>query len=589
MCGILEANGLDYQRFPQNATEIHYDLLLDNAAMRDRRNTSLSVSSTHSTPPESPPSVRELSDEKRHFSSPPPSPFLPAPVTSERKIKVSPRRSMAVKGLVMLCGLVGLYMYLLQDLMRPVASTAVGHIAANTEMVAGDSLPTEPTALIVESAGRSKWTVWIPHNHTFPLPSQSYVDMCTHSALLQSGIQTSGRSDGKISWWRKEGYYAKDQTFLDIPDAERTGALPKTKEGENVCESSLTFVLGSEDASFGKSLLLLWMSYGLAKTEGRAFFYDDTHWAWGKYTSYFAPPASPKCARPPPHHIVPCPHSARHILVSSATAPFTFGSSFEQEFRDSRRHGLASQSRIFDLARSGYEELFVLTGEDALYAQSRVAKLKEDAGTSRMLAAQIRRGDNHPSEYQYQFSYLPLERYLDGAHSLRSKLIPGASTVAKTQLLIASDDPDILNSPELQQGDSDPFTIHRAQERIQLATKDNLDQSSPVHPLRKSGSAYVKHVEENSGWEGGFYSALFFSLGGASADMVPEPAMRLRQLVGRAYVLDLAVLGESDGVVCASSSAGCRLLAVAMGWDALKDGRWINVDDGRSWSWNGQR
>lgn len=470
--------------------------------------------------------------------------------------------------------------------MQPIVFSPGEHINTSTELIAGDALPNEPTALVVEeSAGVSKWTVWIPHNHTFPLPSQNYVDMCEQSALLRSGILTSARSTGMKSWRRREGYYVKDKTFLDIADAERVKALPKSEISETVCPTSLTFVLDAEDASFGKSLILLWMSYGLAKKEGRAFFVDSTRWAWGNYGTYFSPPPDPKCSRPPMHHIVPCPHDARHLVVSSATAPFTFGSSFEQEFRDTRKHGLASRSRIFNLIRTGYEALFVLTGEDALYAQSRVAKLKDDAGSNHMIAAQIRRGDNHPFEYQYHYSYLPLERYLNGAATLRSRLDPGIPSSLKTQLLIACDDPDILRSPELRQADSDPFNIHRAQERIQLATKENLDQSSPVQPLRDPGSAYVKHVEENSGWEGGFYSALFFSLGGASH----EQAMRLRQLVGRAYVLDLAVLGESDGVVCASSSAGCRLLAVALGWDAVKDGRWRNVDDGRSWSWDGQR
>ena len=63
----------------------------------------------------------------------------------------------------------------------------------------------------------------------------------------------------------------------------------------------------------------------------------------------------------------------------------------------------------------------------------------------------------------------------------------------------------------------------------------------------------------------------------------------MRELVGRAYLLDLAVLGESDGVVCGISSATCRLLGVMLGWDAVKEGKWVNVDDGRAWSWDGRR
>ncbi|KAI7640628.1 hypothetical protein KC319_g13889, partial [Hortaea werneckii] len=170
--------------------------------------------------------------------------------------------------------------------------------------------------------------------------------------------------------------------------------------------------------------------------------------------------------------------------------------------------------------------------------------------------------------------------------------------------LLASDDPDIGQSPELTQAAA-PFTIQKAQERIMLATKAALDQTSPKQDIREPGSAYVKHVDENTGWEGGFFSALFFSLGNQSPSgsagrlrdlaesggeiEVPEQAMRMRELVGRAYLIDLAVLGEGDGVVCAVSSAACRLLGVMLGWDAVVDGRWMNVDDGRAWSWNGKR
>ena len=186
--------------------------------------------------------------------------------------------------------------------------------------------------------------------------------------------------------------------------------------------------------------------------------------------------------------------------------------------------------------------------------------------------------------------------------------------IQHSPLLLASDDPDIFTSPELAQSAS-PFTIHKAQERILLATKATLDETFPVVPLREEGSAYVKHIDENSGWEGGFYSALFLSLGGGAEGqkkasdhggstlekltqwppvdgdeaVISEQAMRMRELVGRAFLLDLAVLGRSDGVVCAVSSAACRVLGVMMGWEAVRDGRWVNVDDGRPWSWDGRR
>ena len=63
----------------------------------------------------------------------------------------------------------------------------------------------------------------------------------------------------------------------------------------------------------------------------------------------------------------------------------------------------------------------------------------------------------------------------------------------------------------------------------------------------------------------------------------------MRELIGRGYLLDLSVLGQSDGVVCAVSSATCRVLGVMLGFDAIKEGRWVNVDDRRAWSWDGRR
>lgn len=60
--------------------------------------------------------------------------------------------------------------------------------------------------------------------------------------------------------------------------------------------------------------------------------------------------------------------------------------------------------------------------------------------------------------------------------------------------------------------------------------------------------------------------------------------MALRELVARAYLLDLSVLGMSDRVVCAVSSVGCRLLAVMMGWERAVVGQWWkNVDGGFGW------
>jgi hypothetical protein len=67
--------------------------------------------------------------------------------------------------------------------------------------------------------------------------------------------------------------------------------------------------------------------------------------------------------------------------------------------------------------------------------------------------------------------------------------------------------------------------------------------------------------------------------------VAPPEMIALRAMVGRAYLLDLAVLGQADAVVCGVSSAACRVLGVMMGWDAIREGRWRNVDGG--WGWRG--
>lgn len=45
-----------------------------------------------------------------------------------------------------------------------------------------------------------------------------------------------------------------------------------------ICERSLTYVLETTDAGIGKTLMGLWLAYGLAKREDRAFFIDDAYW-----------------------------------------------------------------------------------------------------------------------------------------------------------------------------------------------------------------------------------------------------------------------------------------------------------------------
>jgi hypothetical protein len=553
-------------------------------------------------------------------------------------------------------------------------------------------LPEEPTAIMLnDDKGRKKWTVSIPAHHDFPLLPSQYHEICQQAEHIGHELNPSRKKK------RHVGYYERDNYFVDISEAQKQGLLPNInkegKIGKNVipddpvagrrpCGRSLTYVMETSDAGMGSTLLGMWMAYGLAKKEGRAFFIDDTRWPYGNYSQYFTLPRHPNCLPPPATQRLPCPHAARHLIVSAATFPFTFGSSFTAQFSDQKKVSETLRKKpMFDLLRAGYEELFHLADEgDAEYVLQRtngiLKKAREEGGTN--VGLHVRRGDMHPWEYQYEKDYLPITRYMDEVRQIlidkyehdepeedydelpedgkiringqemtveevaeqyndqantakssseekkqrkkkRSKLngtglMPrhGAPGLMASQVLLASDDADLYTVPEVSRA-------LRAQDRIVLATKTVLEAAS--------GGRTNPWIDEIHGWEGGFYRDQFFGLGRPDSerfrylgkwadspestsdsdtanslefgrvggvmledenpdflDPPGEAALAMRQLVGRAYLMDLAVLGQSDAVVCAVSASACRLLAVMLGWDkAMLEEKWVNVDGGFAW------
>ena len=320
--------------------------------------------------------------------------------------------------------------------------------------------------------------------------------------------------------------------------------------------------------------------------------------AYGKYSTFFQPPASPSCLPPPDHQRLPCPHHARHLLVSAATIPWTFGHGFNEQFEDAHKVGVLRQEPMFAFLRAGYEALFHLADADAQYVDKRVHefdwKIRDKGGL--MVGVHVRHGDRHPWEYQYQKSYIPLENYMDAA---RESLITASTNKngsedhvkeMMSKVILASDDPDVYTSVEVSHA-------LRAQEYILLASKSNLDAAQGYS---KSND---KFVDDNVGWEGGFFKDVFWGLGDPTPSktarslqlreeqmenegrIIPsEQALQLRALVGRAYLLDLAVIGKSDKIVCGASSVGCRLLAVMMGWEkGIVKQSWRNVDGDFDW------
>lgn len=163
-------------------------------------------------------------------------------------------------------------------------------------MVGESELPDFPTpAVVTDKRGRSKWTVSIPPDYTFPLEPTQYAEICQQNMEVANHVRDLHKHM-HIQNQAHHDYYYVDPNFMDVAEAEEHGLLPGPKAktnmkvdeviGENtdglivsgVCESSLTFVLETGDAGLGKTMMMLWTAYGLAKKEGRSFFIDDSRW-----------------------------------------------------------------------------------------------------------------------------------------------------------------------------------------------------------------------------------------------------------------------------------------------------------------------
>jgi hypothetical protein len=498
-------------------------------------------------------------------------------------------------------------------------------------MVAGDALPDLPTPVVVtDKRGRTKWTVSIPPSYDFPLTTGQYSDICAKCREVSSRVEalhSGNRGLPQTILALGSHPESRDRQFIDVPEAEKEGLLggwtvklsnvgKKRLEGnivgesksslleKPVCQQSMTFVLESEDAGLGKTMMLLWIAYGIAQREGRSFFIDDSRWAYGDYTAIFQPPPAQACRAPPRNQMIPCPRQARHLIVSTATAAEILGDFGDTAISETRPEA-STQKTMFSLARQGHDALFKLNSEDGEYVDSRVRALTAKRVVPRSKGKQngmaigvhVRRGDRHPLEYQYRHSYIPTNIYAETARELlensynHSGPHGGEDKAAKQHsfVVLASDDPTIYEADEFRSGSaSGTSAVVRAQERIKLASKAAIQQVQPdKHVMRK-------FVDETFGWEGGFFAPMFKNLGVSGAEggvgrkgfKPSAEAMRLRSLVGRAYVMDLAVLADvSDVVVCTVSATGCRLLAVMMGWDnAMEAGNWVNVDGHYRWT-----
>lgn len=170
------------------------------------------------------------------------------------------------------------------------------------EMVGEDKLPDFPTPVVVtDKRGRAKWTVSIPSSYDFPLQPEEYAEICRQNKEASSHVADLHKHK-HVEYVAHYDYYHVDPYFMDVAEAEKHGMLAdvagskswgKTKHGKagsfvgiskddlaknDICKKSMTFVMETTDAGFGRTLMLLWMAYGLAQKEERAFFVDDSRW-----------------------------------------------------------------------------------------------------------------------------------------------------------------------------------------------------------------------------------------------------------------------------------------------------------------------
>lgn len=561
------------------------------------------------------------------FFSPPPSPSLPALVPRRKKsqTRILPARPSSVfRRIVFLLGLL-LAVYVAGVIVQGHRAffTALTYFTqAEFEIVGQETLPDYPTPVVVgDSKGRPRWTVSIPQDAPFPLSLDQYSEISRQCPAISARTRDLNNK-APLSDDKSVEKDTPDDYFVDVYEAERAGMLPASGNGAflrddghfvgmdkarmeklPVCQSSMTFVLESADAGLGNALMMLWTFYGLAKEQERSFFIDDSRWAYGSYSEMFRMPPTPDCRPPPRHHMVPCPFEARHLVVSAVTGKAIFPALLAKHQSNSTTDD--ELRTVFELARTGYEDLFELTHDDKRYVDSRVRVMKDKTKKGEIVSQEvpiiglhIRRGDQHPLEQQYRASYIPTEVFFKTVDQLvEDHYNASVNKVVEHHAitLLASDDPTVHEEPEFAKS-------LLAQERIRLASKGAIQQANP------NPNELHQFVDETFGWEGGFFASMFWNLGAdlknnaanAATSTRPdtsskkavqrkppsEETLKLRNFVGRAYMMDLAVLaGASDNVVCAVSAMGCQLIAVMQGWDhAMVGGGWVNIDGLYGWT-----
>lgn len=286
-----------------------------SGSMRDRRNTNLSISSTASfasthTSPVVADHAQDSAEKGRFLwipatedAEPLPSPLLKHARENRHGFFDRWQQTPQWRTVVMLFVLaVVLICYTLSPVL--IGDVQFDAVFANADkqidLINGAPIPDYPTPLIFQDQhGQPRWTVSIPSSFGFPLQHYEYERICSNNEGVRKSVEAMtgrpSRIQGKSRphFWKRP-YYAADKTFMPVDEAESMALLPPMPEGQKhisvvghvnesssdlpVCQSSLTFVMETSEAGFGNTLLALWLSYGMAKKEGRTFFIDDSNW-----------------------------------------------------------------------------------------------------------------------------------------------------------------------------------------------------------------------------------------------------------------------------------------------------------------------
>jgi hypothetical protein len=277
--------------------------------MHARRNPNLSIQSTAAYSQLTPPVLSATSsaflspglDRRGLLSrSPPASPSLPSLIPRHGKKQSQPTHNRLIKRILIGGLALILLLWLIVRHLHASAQSSASYDGDGQEweMAGGAQLPQEPSVVATaDNTGKMRWTVSIPSNFDFPLRPAQYRDICHQAMEVSSNMRQESRTSSGFAK-RMLNYYQKDQFYIDVQEAEQQSLLPPSKAsgrpkgfveddmiadgfsttGLKVCDRSLTYVMETNDAGFGNSLMRLWMSYGLAKAENRTFFIDDSRW-----------------------------------------------------------------------------------------------------------------------------------------------------------------------------------------------------------------------------------------------------------------------------------------------------------------------